>query len=277
MSVRWLLGWALIVAGAGRSVWAQGAQTVETVLAKAGIAGGGFSAAERSAKVQSSVTAKDGGATFVAYLTDEASSNSSGEMRVVRSDAGGRVRRLGVSLEGECEGSLEDMVARQGWMEITFHLNPSAGCVVVVSEDMRLSRQLDASGVMARVQGGLVLMGNARHFAPTHPYPVLLYDLAARKVTTIYPGKGDARWEAFAVKIRGLVPASCREGQMACDATEFSTDPDDFFAAPDGRSFRFKVTMSAEGFGERAAREIPDETVGYVCRLRGGTWVLRPE
>jgi len=280
MRVRCLvLGGLLAVAGLGQSAWAQGGEALEVVLAKAGIAGGGFTAAERAAKVQGFVTAKDGGATFLAYLTDEASDTSSGEMRMVRSDAGGEERRLAISLEGECEGSFEGMAAQQGWVEITFHQNPSAGCVVVVNEDMKFSDQIYTVGVSARVQGGLVLVGSAPHWAPTHSYPVLLYDLVKRKLTTVYPGKGDARRAAFAEKIRKLLPAdaSCRQGKSACDPTGFSTDPDGFVVEPDGKGFHFKVTMSAEGFGERVEREVPDETVGYVCRLRDGAWVLSPE
>jgi hypothetical protein len=75
-------------------------------------------------------------------------------------------------------------------MTIDTHINPSAGCVLILKSDLSFSAGL-FGWVVAKIDGNIVFEGNAIHFAPTHPARLSIFDPRRAMLSPIYPEKTD--------------------------------------------------------------------------------------
>jgi hypothetical protein len=163
-----------------------------------------------------------------------------------------------------------------GLIEISTHINPSAGCVLVLRRDLSFVAEL-FGWVVGTIDGNLILEENTIHFAPTHPLRLDVFDLQKRTLASVYPAARDAAREAFTAQLRQHLPSAqwCSDQNNACDPEVFSADLAHLTVDEAGRSFSFDVVMDAEGFGDdKETPAISPMTAHYVCSLTNGRWVL---
>ncbi len=107
------------------------------------------------------------------------------------------------------------------------HMNPSAGCLLVLSPDLKLEASL--SGWFERMLGEdtLIYQRSQMHFAPVHRAEIALYDLRTRRDMTLFPRKPDsAIRRARTAQLAEFYKANkewCKENDDPCDPENFDS------------------------------------------------------
>jgi hypothetical protein len=179
-------------------------------------------------------------------------------------------------------GSAMGISERDGVIAIDTHINPSAGCVLILNRDLSFSAGL-WGWVLGSINGQLIVQEDMVHFAPTHSARLFVYDPHRKKATHIYPPENDPARQEFSAALRRFLPSDewCKQANHACDPETFNTDVDHFAIDQRANEFSFDAVMDAEGFddksGDGAEETIPSRTIHYVCRFRNGEWLLAAE
>jgi hypothetical protein len=169
---------------------------------------------------------------------------------------------------------------------VSIELSPSAGCQLVVSDDLKLKTVLSGWIEATFSSGAVVLEGSMIHFAPTHPLRLSLFDPRSATPTAIYPPPSDPLRAAYTLRLRTKIPELDR-----CQGENCQWDPEQFDnelgseCEPTGQcksaiavndktgALSFTVRFSAIGFisFEKVKGSTEwDEHVVYVYRLFPG-------
>ena len=185
------------------------------------------------------------------------------------------VHEVMTQVSSNCMGSALNISEKAGLIIIHTHINPPAGCALILTSDLGFIAGL-GGGVLATIDGNIIFVENTIHFAPTHPARVSAYNLQQKKLTPIYPMENDSARKQFSSELQNHLPSSndCREQNNPCDPESFSTDIEHVTVNENERSFAFDAQMTPEGFGEDAERSIKSRTVHYTCTLKDGGWIL---
>ncbi|HZQ91256.1 MAG TPA: hypothetical protein VFA60_05635 [Terriglobales bacterium] len=150
---------------------------------------------------------------------------------------------------------------------VSVHINPSAGCLLVLDDQLRLHKTLYGWSVAGFDSGEVVLRHSQAHFAPTHPLELSVYDPRRDQVTKIYPVAGDPYRHAFAERIRPMLDQEwCRERNHHCDAELFDGDLREIVMNDRASALAFVVEADASSYGPKAAG-IGKMNATYVYRL----------
>jgi hypothetical protein len=192
--------------------------------------------------------------------------------------SGGVVKQVMKQVSNECMGSALAIAEEDGFITINTHINPSAGCILILKSDLSFSAGL-WGWTLARIDGNIILEGNTTHFAPTHPATLSIYDPRQKQLTQIYPSKTDAERQLFSAELQKHLPSIpwCRETNHRCDPEYFSTDIGHITVSRQEHSFEFDAQMTSEGFGEKADQVVKPRTVHYTCTQKDGKWLLTSE
>ncbi len=262
------------------------AERLEEVLAKHRVPLENFSAAERAHTI-TSYAASEGDAPFLlAYYDDDGSGLLKAPLHILRYDGRNGLKRAelrGVDemapgamhqLSTSCLGSVLSVQENAGLVFIDTHINPSAGCVLILSPTLQFKVAL-WGWTLGFLDHFLMLHGNEVHFADTHPLTVDVYDWKAETLLEVYPPKNDPRRKSFSAALASRLPTEewCRNQNVPCDPSQFSGDISDLKIDEAALSFSFTATMSPEGFGDKAEREVSSEAVRYVFHRVGGKWI----
>jgi len=126
-----------------------------------------------------------------------------------------------------CYGSVLRVTASGGHFFLETHINPSAGCVLVLSGDLKLQTSLDG-WLLGHVGEDTVIYHKSQvHFAPVHPAELAIYDLRTKRDLTLFPSKPDspirrARTAQLAEFYKAN-PEWCNRNDDPCDAEEFDS------------------------------------------------------
>jgi hypothetical protein len=174
-----------------------------------------------------------------------------------------------------CMRSAEDISERNGLIAIETHINPSAGCLLILNQDLSFSAGL-WGWVIGSINGQLIVQEDTVHWASTHPARLFVYDPQRKKATHIYPAENDRARQEFSAALRNALPPNewCMQKNNPCDPETFDTDIDHFAVDQGANEFSFDAVMNPDGFGDKAEKTIPARTVRYVCRLRNGKWIV---
>ncbi|HEV8385163.1 MAG TPA: hypothetical protein VGQ11_09855 [Candidatus Acidoferrales bacterium] len=121
------------------------------------------------------------------------------------------LKKIEASFKGvpvDCMGSALSIVQQAGSYFLHTHLNPSAGCLLVLSEDLALKKTLCGRYLAAFRSGLFVYQKCQVHFAPTHPMEIALYDPVRDVETQIYPPPSDTIRAEYVNSIRRLIPSN---------------------------------------------------------------------
>ena len=132
-----------------------------------------------------------------------------------------------VGLEVPCLGSILDVKAAEDRLFLDTHLNPSAGCLLVLSPDLKLETSLYGWPLGQLGPDLLVYHRSQVHFAPVHPAEIALYDLRSKRDVTIFPPEGPtAVRQARTAQLREFYKPNeewCNKNNDPCDAEHFDS------------------------------------------------------
>jgi hypothetical protein len=88
-------------------------------------------------------------------------------------------------------GSPVRMARAGGRIYLDLHLTPSAGRLLVLTEDLEIKRRIAGWSSLILRDGRVVYENNMVHFAPYHPGSVSLYDPRSDRETRLFPAHPD--------------------------------------------------------------------------------------
>jgi hypothetical protein len=100
-----------------------------------------------------------------------------------------RVDDLGEFPPDLLDAPIDDEKRSGRYIRLSFHMNPSAERLLVLSSDMNLRRELYGWELATLPDEGIVYNHSQIHFAPTHWLEISIFDPATLKQTQIYPPK----------------------------------------------------------------------------------------
>ena len=187
-------------------------------------------------------------------------------------------------LTNQCMGSAGGVEKFGSLFFVDVELSPSAVCVPVITEDLKLKTVL--SGI---IEGGfsngvVVLSASNIHFAPTHPLRVLVFDPRRGTPVEIYPPHPDPLRDAYIQRLRTEIPESerCQGATCEGDFERFDNDLGVMSVSDRPRpaltinnetqSLAFLVRFMPTGFVsfDEVKTSPPRDEVVYVYRLNEG-------
>ncbi len=188
------------------------------------------------------------------------------------------------NLKGQCLGSVGDLQKVGPRFYVGIELSPSAGCVAVVSTDLKLQVAI-SGGIIAKFPSGSVIVeGSTRHFAPTHPLRLSVFNPRDGSIKSIYPVENDPFRARYIQHLRTEISPADR-----CEDENCELDPEQFddelamlrgsTSAPltvndETESLAFVVQFSPIGFIRlERVKDSPewDEQAVFVYRFLDGT------
>jgi hypothetical protein len=127
-----------------------------------------------------------------------------------------------------CFGSVMSVTSSAGRLFLDTHINPSAGCTLILTADMKLETSLYGWLVGRLGEDTLIYHRSQIHFAPVHPAEVALYDLRTKRDVTIFPPKPEpAIRRARAAQLTEFYNSNegwCNKNNDPCDPEYFDSD-----------------------------------------------------
>jgi hypothetical protein len=177
----------------------------------------------------------------------------------------------------DCLGSALRVRESHETIYIETHVNPSAGCVVVLSS--ALSTKAALSGWLLGLLGPdyAILRRSEVHFMSVHPLHIGVYDLKRNRTVEVYPPKVDRLRRQYSRLIAPHISEKwCMESDAQCDPENFDTEVKGGLAVNEAaKAFGFEAEFDAIGFGDDAQQQTPPRSAVYVFRQRGGAWQSR--
>jgi hypothetical protein len=127
----------------------------------------------------------------------------------------------------ECVGSVLGVHAVPSAFLLDTHINPSAGCLVILDRNLAFKNALYGLYVAA-LDTQIIFQRSEVHFAAVHPAELGLYDVTTNHETSLFPRKPFQRIRAdYAAKLQEFYRAHeewCREHDDPCDAQNVDSD-----------------------------------------------------
>jgi hypothetical protein len=168
---------------------------------------------------------------LIAYYVDDGSGALTEPLFVDRYDATARgwtstkITRADPKVaDSWCLGSAVSLRASPTGYYLGTHVNPSAGCTIVVSQDLPVQAVLTGWVLAVFGDGTIVYQRSQVHFAPTHYAEISLYDGTRARDVQIYPMKPYQRIRTEHIRrVRRVYTdeAWCRAHNHHCDPELF--------------------------------------------------------
>jgi hypothetical protein len=213
----------------------------------------------------------------IAYYLDKGTRNLVPPLYVLRFDRKTRTWQkgeIGDSAEAVIDPCLSQVLDVRSFGEglvIETHINPSAGCALLLSGNLKLEATLDGWVLDAFSDGALLYHRSQVHFATVHPAEIAVFDPRAKKDFTIFPPKAET-------PVRQRLIAELREffktHQDYCRAANDPCDPLRFDSALDGKvaldnrehALAFSISYRLQGYGQEESKPAGPGSVIYVYR-----------
>lgn len=178
----------------------------------------------------------------------------------------------------ECFGSVLDIKRHNKRYYLTMHWNPSAGCLLILQDDLTVDQTLTGGIAAFLKSGSFIYWGNTVHFADVHPETLWLYNPETRKSTQLYPQPHDPFRDEFSAKLEKVINQDrCRTNNWACDPRRFTSYPGYPPSVNDEtNSLAFRMTFEPEGFLDRHEAEdsglFDDDDYVYIYQFQPFRW-----
>jgi hypothetical protein len=132
------------------------------------------------------------------------------------------------AVDTPCFGSVLSVQAAENHLFLETHINPSAGCLILLSAEFKPEASLYGWLVGRIGEDKLVYHRSEVHFAPVHPAEIALFDLRTKRDVTIFPPKPDSPIrQARAEQLRDFYQGNekwCNENNDPCDPEDFDSE-----------------------------------------------------
>lgn len=126
-----------------------------------------------------------------------------------------------------CVGSIMSITSIGNRLLLDTHINPSAGCTLILSQDMKMEASLYGWPVGRLGADALIYHRSQIHFAPVHPAEIALYDLRTKREITLFPTKpASPIWRARTLQLQGFYKENaewCNKNNDPCDPEYFDS------------------------------------------------------
>jgi hypothetical protein len=172
----------------------------------------------------------------------------------------------------ECVGSVLHAHALPTVFLFDTHINPSAGCLLILDRNLAFRNALYGWYLAAVGDTQIVFQRSEVHFAPVHPTELALYDLKTNRETSLFPRKPFQRVRAeYTAKLGEFYRTHqewCKENNDPCDAESVDSTLDGEVAisvAQHALAFVISYDRIQDSAGPVQKPEGPGKVV-YVCR-----------
>ena len=130
-------------------------------------------------------------------------------------------------LDVPCLGSIMSVTSTGNRFFLDTHINPSAGCTLILSHDMKMEGSLYGWPVGRLGADALIYHRSQIHFAPVHPAEIALYDLRTKREISLFPPKlVSPIWRARMVQLKDFYKGNeewCNKNNDPCDPEYFDS------------------------------------------------------
>jgi len=216
------------------------ADTLKEALAAKNLPIAGAKLANLEKNITSGAELDDADQYVIAYYLDDGTGELNPPLFIDRYDRKSREWKSGqlpearVKVQGAaeeidvCLGSVLSIAGFGGKLFLETHINPSAGCVLILSDDLKSLGSL-FGWLVGRLGNDLLLYERSQvHFAPVHPAEIAVYDLRTKRDETIFPPKeATPVRQARVAQLREFYKpneAWCHKNDDPCDPESFDSD-----------------------------------------------------
>lgn len=234
---RFLLSLVPLLAVAGRALSQASPQSLKDALAAKSLPVAGARLVNLEKKITSGAELDDSNQFVIAYYLDDGSGALNPPLFIDRYDkkkenwqsvALPDAQEKSLKPDDICYGSILNLNTSGGHVLLDTHINPSAGCLLVLSPDLRLEASLYGWLVGHLGQDLLVYHRSEVHFAPVHPAEIAVYDLRNKRDDTIFPPKTPtAIRQARTAQLREFYKTNkdwCQRNNDPCDPESFDSE-----------------------------------------------------
>jgi hypothetical protein len=212
-------------------------QTLKETLAASKLPAADARLANLEKKITSGAQLDDADQFVIAYYLEDASGELNPPLFIDRYDKKSKewqsaalpdAQTKGPSVDDVCFGAILDIQSAGGRFLLETHINPSAGCLLVLSPDLKLEADLDG-WLLGQLGGNLLVYRRSEvHFAAVHPAEIALYDLRSKRDAVIFPPKTPTPIrEARTIQLREFFKSNeawCQKNDDSCDSESFDSD-----------------------------------------------------
>ena len=171
----------------------------------------------------------------------------------------------------DCFGSLLAIAAFPDSFAVETHINPSAGCELVLSRDLKLKASLYGWMVGHFGDGVVVYHRSQVHFATVHPAEIAIYDPATGRDFTIFPHKP---FQEVRLQLTEELRDYFKTHQDYCQKANDPCDPELFDSSLNGKvvtddrehAMAFIISYDVQGYGQNDDKPGGPSEVVYVYR-----------
>jgi hypothetical protein len=232
------------------------------------------------AKISSGAELNDSAQFVIAYHVLDSTGQLNPPMFVDVYDRGaerwksGEIRAAAPKAEGadaNCFGSVLAVAGFSDSYALETHINPSAGCEIILSRDLKVKASLYGWIVGHFGDGGIVYHRSQIHFATVHPAEIAIYDPATKKDFNVFP---NAPFQEVRQQVtRGLREFYkthqdyCQKANDPCDAELFDSSLEGKIVTDDREhAMAFVVSYEIQGYGQDDHKPGGPAGVVYVYR-----------
>jgi len=174
-------------------------------------------------------------------------------------------------MDVDCFGSVLAVVAFPDSLVLETHINPSAGCELVLSRDLKLKASLYGWMVGHFGDGGIVYHRSLVHFATVHPAEIAIHDPSTGKDFTIFPHKP---FQEVRLQLTEELRDFFKTHQDYCQKANDPCDPELFDSSLNGKviiddrehAVAFIISYELQGYGQSDDKPGGPSEVVYVYR-----------
>lgn len=172
---------------------------------------------------------------------------------------GGKMNWPGTSNDGRfaCQGGSISVAVQGGYVLIHGHLTPSAGCTLVLDQQLAPIRSFDNIGTTFVGGENFAVTGANIHFAPVHPLKIWILNMETGEKESVYPVANESKdRKMFRETIKALYDAcesdsaaigGCRQRLLDADLNNDGDTPSEdsygIYAAPELAAFMVDVRV----------------------------------
>ena len=174
-------------------------------------------------------------------------------------------------LDVGCLGSALRIQSLPDSFTIDTRINPSAGCVLILSRDLKLEHSLYGWVLGNFKDGSIVYHRSQIHFATVHPAEIAVYNPATNKDFTVFPHKP---YQEVYLDLVAELDEFYKTHQDYCKQNNDPCDPEYFDSSLVGsvttderqHSLAFVISYELQGFGQADEKPQGPSNVVYVFR-----------
>jgi hypothetical protein len=233
------LGWFALFCGIFFAAWpaeAQEAHTLRQMIVEHGLAPDPGATRNLDKLITSGAELDDASRFVIAYYLDDGTERLNEPLFLERFDRArgkwqsaqiGEAKTQSQGASVSCNGAILSIKAAGGRLFLETHINPSAGCVLILSPELKLEASLYGWIVGKVGEAGLVYHRSEIHFAPVHPAEIALHDLRTRRDITLFPPKPDQTVRLARIaqlkEFYRTHESWCNKWNDPCDAEQFDS------------------------------------------------------